>query len=457
MTQENPLGYEKIGKLILKFAIPSVIGMLVGALYNIVDQIFIGQSVGYLGNAATNIDFPIAVTALALALAFGIGGAANFSLSLGKGDKERAAKIVGNAVFGIITLGLTLTVLVRVFLKPLLFVLGATDEVLPYALDYAGITVFGLCFAMLSSGLNHIIRADGRPIFSMMSMLIGCVMNVILDAILIFGFDMGMRGAAIATVISQFTTSVIGLILISRMRQVILTRESFKPDFKILLAIVKLGVAAFVNQMSASIVQIVLNNSLKRYGAESVYGAEIPLAVSGIVMKTNMLFFSVVVGISQGCQPIIGYNFGAKKYDRVRQALKTGLIAATAVSVISFLCYQLFPRQLISVFGAGDELYFEFAVFYFRVYLMFAFINGIQPLVSNFFTSIGKAFKGVFISMTRQFLFFIPLVLLMPLAFGVNGIIYAGPVADAAAMSLAVLFVVLELKSMKRRTDGLEH
>lgn len=453
MTQENPLGHEKVGKLILRFAIPSIIGMLVGALYNIVDQIFIGQSIGYLGNAATNIDFPIAIAALAVALAFGIGGAANFSLSLGQGNKERAAKIVGNAVFGIITMGIILTVLVRVFLKPLLLVLGATDEVLPYALDYAGITVFGLCFSMLSAGLNHIIRADGRPTLSMLSMVIGCVMNVILDAILIFGFGMGMQGAAIATVISQFTTSVLGLVLISRMKQVKLSLDSLKPDFKILLAIVKLGVAAFVNQISASVVQIILNNSLKRYGADSVYGAEIPLAVSGIIMKTNMLFFSVVIGISQGCQPIIGYNFGAKKYDRVRQTLKLGLFFATLVSVLSFLCYQLFPRQLISIFGSGDELYFEFAVHYFRVYLMFAFINGIQPLCGNFFTSIGKAFKGVFISMTRQFLFFIPLVLLLPLAFGINGIIYSGPVADAAAMSLAVLFIVLELRSMKKKND----
>ncbi|MCL2080752.1 MAG: MATE family efflux transporter, partial [Oscillospiraceae bacterium] len=195
--------------------------------------------------------------------------------------------------------------------------------------------------------------------------------------------------------------------------------------------------------------QIILNNTLRRYGAQSVYGAEIPLAVAGIVMKTNMLFFSVVIGISQGCQPIIGFNYGAKKYDRVRQTLKLGLLAATAMSVISFLCYQLFPRQLISMFGQGDELYFDFAVRFFRIYLMLAFINGIQPLCGNFFTSIGKAFKGVFIAATRQFIFFVPLILTLPRLFGINGVIYSGPIADAAAMTLALLLVGLELRKMK--------
>jgi len=450
LKNENPLGHEKVGKLILRFAIPSIVGMVVGALYNIIAQIFIGQSVGYIGNAATNVEFPIATTALALALTFGIGAAANFSLALGAGDKERAVKIVGNSVFWLVVVGLTFSAVCRIFIKPLLRLLGATDEVLPYAMDYAGITTLGLCFIMLASGLSHIIRADGRPKLSMLSMIAGCVFNIILVPTLMFGFDMGIKGAAVATVISQFISAVLGLIFISRMRQVKLALACFKPSLSITFDILKLGVAPFINHISAAIVQIFLNNSLKRYGTESIYGAEISLAVAGIVMKTNMLFFSVVIGISQGCQPIIGFNYGAKKYDRVRQALKLGLIAATIMSVISFLCYQIFPRQLISIFGEGNDLYFELAERFFRIYLVLAFINGIQPLCGNFFTSIGKAFKGVFIAMTRQLIFFLPLILTLPIFFGINGIIYSGPIADAAAMALALLLVALEIRRMKR-------
>jgi putative MATE family efflux protein len=450
VTDENQLGHERVDKLLLRFAVPSIIGMLVGALYNIVDQIFIGRTVGYIGNAATNIEFPIAIAALALGLTFGIGAAANFSLALGEGDKERAAKTAGNAVFWIIAAGLTLTVTLRILLSPLLKLLGATDEIMPYALDYAGMTTLGLCFAMLSAGLSHIIRADGRPKLSMLCMLAGCGLNVILDAFFILWLGMGMKGAGLSTIISQSVAALLALIFISRMRQVKLTLSCFKPSSEITLNILKLGVAPFINHISAAIVQIALNNSLKRYGAESVYGAEIPLAVAGIVMKINMLFFSVVIGISQGCQPIFGFNFGAKKYDRVMQTLKLGLIAATVMSVISFLCYQIFPRQLIGIFGEGDELYFELAERFFRVYLVLAFINGIQPLCGNFFTAIGKAFKGVFIAATRQLVFFVPLILTLPLFFGFSGIIYSGPIADAAAMTLALLLTGLELREMKR-------
>ncbi|MCL1820364.1 MAG: MATE family efflux transporter [Oscillospiraceae bacterium] len=449
---DNPLGHEKPGKLLLRFAVPSVISMLIGALYNIIDQIFIGQSVGYLGNAATNIDFPITIATLALALAFGIGSTANFSLALGAGDKDRAAKYIGNAVFWIAVIGVLLVLGVRIFLKPLLLLLGATDEVLPYAMEYGGIMAFGLCFAMLSAGLSYAIRADGRPKLSMFIMITGCVLNVILDAVFIFGFKMGMTGAALASIIGQFVSASMALFFILHMKQVKLTPRCFLPAIKTTLEILKLGIAPFINHISSTVVLVAMNNSLKHYGAQSVYGAEIPIAVSGVIMKTNMLFFSVVIGISQGCQPIIGFNYGAKKYDRVSQTLKLGLLAATSVSVISFLCYQIFPRQLISIFGSGDELYFEFAVRYYRIFLMFAFINGIQPFCGNFFTSIGKAVKGVFIIATRQLICLVPLLLLLPLIFGIDGILYAGPIADAVAMSLAILFVSLELRHMKQHT-----
>lgn len=449
-TEENPLASGALGKLIAKFAIPAIIGGLIGAAYNIVDQIFIGQSVGLLGNAATNVAFPLVMLSNSLALLFGVGSASNFSLDLGNKRKDRAVLIYGNgisllAICGILLLAVTIT-----FLEPLLVAFGATEQVLPYALTYTGITAFGMPFSILSLGGSHLIRADGSPTYAMIVTVSGAILNCFLDPLLIFVFDLGIAGAAYATITGQIISALLVLYYYKKkFKTAKLEREHFRPSAQRIKMMASLGAASCFNQLAMSVVQIVLNNTLRSYGASSVYGSDIPLACIGVISKVNMLFMAFVLGIAQGCQPIFGFNYGAKNYPRVRETYKKAATAVSAVCIISFLCFQIFPRQIVSIFGTGSELYFEFAEQYFRIYLLFTFINGIQPLTSNFFTSIGKAKLGIAMSLTRQIIFLLPLILILPMFFGIDGIMYAGPIADAAAMILAIYFAWREMKKMR--------
>ena len=445
----NPLGVVPISKLLTKFAIPSIIAMLVSALYNIVDQFFIGRSVGMLGNAATNVAFPLTMTCTAIALMCGVGGAANFNLCMGAGEKEEARRYVGNAICMLFSLGVLLCLLVRIFLNPMMNVFGATEDVLPYALTYTGITSFGFPFLILTTGGSHLVRADGSPTFSMLCTLTGAIINLILDPVFIFGFDLGMAGAAWATIIGQIVSGLMIILYLSHYKTVTLDFSVLRPVPKKCLEIIKLGMAPCFNQLAMMIVQIVMNNVLRYYGAMSSYGSDIPLACVGIIMKVNMIFFSIVIGISQGLQPIVSFNYGAKQYARVREAYFKAAKAACAISLASFLLFQIFPRQLIGFFGSGSEAYFQFAVSYFRIYLFFTFANWIQPITSNFFTAIGKAKKGVFMSLTRQIIFLLPLIVIFPMVMGIDGIMYTAPVADFMAATLAVIFVIKEMKHMR--------
>lgn len=445
----NPLGYERVSKLLPRFAVPSVVGMLTGALYNIVDQLFIGNRVGLPGIAATNVDLPVATVALAAALLFGIGGAARFSLLLGQGKKEEAAGVVGNALLWMGVLGCMMLLGMRLFLPRIVTALGATEEVLPYSLAYSGTVAWGLPVAVLSIGMTHLIRADGSPGYAMLCTVVGCLTNVALDATLMFGFDMGVEGAAWATVAAQTVSFLMGALYMLRYKSAPLTRARFRPHMGITFSIMAVGAASCFNQLAMSVVQTVLNNTLTHYGELSHYGAEAPLAAVGVIMKVNMIFLSVVIGVSQGCQPIIGFNYGAKRYDRVREALKLAIWLSSLFSLVSFLCYQLFPGALVAIFGSKDAQFDAFAVRCFRIYLMLAFLSGIQPVVSNFFASIGKAIMGIFISLTRQFLFFLPLILIFPRFWGIDGVLYAGPAADVAAFGTALVLVLRELRRMK--------
>ncbi|MDR3208061.1 MAG: MATE family efflux transporter [Oscillospiraceae bacterium] len=446
----HPLARENLGRLIARFSLPSVVSMLVSALYNIVDQVFIGHRLGPVGNAATNVDFPLALLALSLGLLFGIGGAANISLALGAGEKERAARTAGCAVFWLAVSGVALAAVARVFLEPILVLFGATDTVLPLATAYTGITSLGLPFAILASGVSALLRADGRPGCSMLCMVVGCVTNASLDAVLMFGFGLGIEGAAWATVVGQFISCAMALCFLRRCRMLRLTKDCFKPRRTVTLSILALGVASCFNQLAMAVVQVATNQALRRYGAQSPFGGETALACAGIVSKVNMVFLSVVIGVAQGCQPILGFNYGAKNYPRVRQTYRRALTLALVFSTAGFLCFQLFPRFLIGLFGGGDAAYFTFAERYFRVFLLCAFLNGIQPVTANFFTAIGKAFKGLFISLTRQILFLLPLVIVLPLFFGIDGILYAGPVADAAMAALAMALITSEMRGLRR-------
>lgn len=450
VRKENPLGTAPVSKLMFKFAIPSIVAMLVGALYNIVDQLFIGQTVGTLGNAATNIAFPLSTSCIALALLFGIGGASCFNLSLGRGEKEQAIHYVGNALVMLFACGTILCLIAQIFLTPMLVLFGAPNDVLPYAQSYVRITSIGFPFLLLTTGGGHLIRADGSPKMTMICNLSGAIINTVLDAVFVLGLDWGMEGAAIATIIGQIFSGILVIRYMMRFKTAPLKKEHFKLERKYLGKIMSIGMASFFNQLAIMLVQIVLNNSLKYYGAVSVYGEAIPIACAGIVMKVSQVFFSIVIGIGQGTQPIESFNYGAKNYPRVREAYRLACIAGGTVSMVSFLLFQLFPRQILSAFGDGTEAYFEFGEKYFRVFLFFTCLNFLQPITSTFFTSIGKAIKGVFLSLTRQILFLLPLLLILPTIMGIDGIIYAGPISDAVAAVIAVTMVWFEFRAMRK-------
>lgn len=448
---ENPLGYERISKLLRGFAIPSITATLVSSLYNIVDQIFIGHGVGYLGNAATNVSYPLSTICLAISLLLGIGGASRFSICLGKKQPEKAAHIAGNGIFLMAAAGVLYLILGEVFLTPLLKIFGATEEVLPFAKQYAGITLLGMPFLILTNGISNLIRADGSPKYSMACIVSGAIVNTILDPLFIFGFGWGIFGAALATILGQILSFVLALRYLWKFQTITLTRASFRIDMKDNMKTFYMGTSSCINQVAITVVQIVLNNSLTYYGAMSIYGKEIPLAACGIVMKTNAILLSIIVGISQGVQPIIGFNFGAGRYKRVKQAYLLAIKWNFAVSIAGFLLFQFFPGRIISLFGEGDDLYYEFAILFMRTFLFMVLVNGVQLLSSNFFTAIGKALKGLLLSLTRQVFFLIPLILLLPLHFGIFGVLLAGPIADFIAFVVSVIFIWKEFKKLQEK------
>ena len=445
---ENPLGSEPVSTLLRRFAIPSVIAMLVSALYNMVDQLFIGHSIGVLGNAATNVAFPLSMVCTSIGLLCGIGGAANFNLCMGRREPEHAKSYVGSAISMLAILGVILCVAVQLFLRPMMLLFGATPDVIDYACTYTRITSIGFPFLIVTIGGSNLIRADGSPKFSMLCNLVGAIVNTILDPLFIFVFHMGMAGAALATITGQILSFALVVFYLRGFKTLPLSLSDLKPNMACWARIAALGATPAFNQVAMMVVQIVMNNTLTYYGSNSVYGSDIPLACAGIISKVNMLFFSFVIGISQGLQPIVSFNFGAQKYDRVKDAYKKAVFAATAISIVAFLCFQLFPRQIIGIFGSGSEEYLHFAERYFRIFLFFTFLNGIQPVSSNFFTSIGAPKKGIFLSLTRQIIFLLPLLLIFPYLFGIDGVMYSAPIADLAAASVSIVMVVREFKIM---------
>ncbi len=453
----NPLGTAPVGGLIRKFSIPAIISMLVSSLYNIVDQIFIGWGVGTLGNAATNIAFPITIICTATALLLGIGGASNYNLHSGAGKDEEASWFAANALSMLVICGTVIAAIILIFLDPLLVVFGVTDKILPFARDYTGITAWGIPFLILTTGGNHLIRADRSPKFSMTCMLTGAIINTILDPICIFVFHWGIKGAAAATVAGQVVSGLMVIYYFSKKRNMELRREMLAPKGSCIAPILSLGMASCVNQIAMAIVQIALNNSLKHYGANSVYGSEIPIACAGIISKVNMIFMAICIGTAQGCQPIWGFNYGAQKFERVRETYKIAFKILLGVGIFFFLMFQLFPRQIVSIFGTGTEEYFLFAERYLRIYMFMTFINGLHPLSSQFFTAIGKAKLGAIVSMTRQILFLLPLILIFPIFFGIDGIMYAAPIADFVAIIISLFFAWRELQIMKGQIQEREH
>lgn len=448
--QSNPLATDKISTLIVRFSVPSIIAMLVSAVYNIADQLFIGNAVGTLGNAATNIAFPLAMMCTGLGLLFGIGGAAAFNLHMGANKKEEAPYFVGNSIMMLMTTGILLFLITELFLTPLLIGFGSPSNVLPLARQYVRVTAIGFPFLILTIGSGHLIRADGSPKMAMFVNISGAVINIVLDAVFVLIFKWGMYGAAAATVIGQVISTIIAVCYLLHYRTVKLERKHFIPNITYLGQICSLGMASAINQVAMMIVQITMNNLLKKYGAQSAYGDAIPIACAGIVMKVNQLYFSVIIGLSQGSQPIQSFNYGARQYKRVKDSYRMAVTVGAIVSIASFLLFQIYPREILRLFGNGTKEYFDFGIRYFRVFLLFTWLNFMQPISSTFFSSIGKAYNGTFLSLTRQILFLLPLLLIFPHFFGIMGVLYASPVADLLSFIVGLGMVIQEFRYINR-------
>lgn len=444
---DNPLATEPIEKLILKYSLPAIASSLVSSLYNIVDQIFVGQKLGELGNAATNVAFPLVMIITTLAMTFGAGSSSAFSLFLGQNEEGKARSIVGNGMTLMILCGVLVAVISQLFLRPILIAFGGRGQTLEYAIEYTRILALSFPFAILGTGASQLIRADGSPKYAMFSTLSGAVLNCILDPILIFGFDMGMAGAAAATIIGQIISAILILSYFTRFKTFKMNWRDFALKRNSIPRIFQLGIAAGANQLAITLVQIVMNNTLGYYGELSQYGRDIPLACVGVISKVSSIFNGVIFGISQSTQPIIGYNYGAENYDRVKSAFKKAVIIVTCISCVAFLCFQIFPRQIISVFGSGDELYFDFALKYFRIFLFCSFIVGAQILCAQFYPSIGKGGMGTVVSLSRQVFLLLPLVIVFPLIWGIDGVLWAGPIADGLSGLFALLLVCREMKN----------
>lgn len=445
------LGKEKISKLLLSFSVPCIISLIVNALYNIVDQIFIGWGVGYLGNGATNVVFPITVICLAFALMFGDGSSAYLSLKLGENKKEEAKKGVCNGILACAIISIILCAIILIFLPQLLNIFGCTDSLRQYALDYGFVIALGIPFMMIGTTLNSIIRADGSPKYSMVSMVIGAIINIILDPIAIFTFNMGVKGAAIATIVSQIVSFIVNIMYIKRFKSIKVDKKSFKFEFLRAKTVAMLGVSSFITQMAIVIVICVQNKLFKKYGVNSKFGADIPITVLGIVMKINQILSSIIIGIAAGSQPIVGFNYGARKYKRVKGTIKIVLISSLCVSCIAFILFQTIPEKLISIFGSGDELYNEFACLAFRVFLMLTLFNGIQIASGIFFQAIGKPAKSAFLTLSRQILFFTSAAIILSNIFGVMGVLYAGPVSDGLAFLVSATLLIFERRSLNKK------
>ncbi len=452
-VEENILGKEKIGKLMRKFSIPCIISMLVNSLYNIVDQIFIGWGVGYLGNGATNIVFPLNMICLAFALMIGDGTSAYLSLKLGEKKKDEAKRGVANGILTSILISIVFFVVILALLPQLLNLFGCTEALRPYALDYGFIIATGLPFMMVGTTLNSIIRADGSPKYSMVSMVSGALLNTILDPIFIFVFNMGVKGAAIATIVSQVLTFILNICYIKRFKSVKLDKKDFKLNGKAVGKLLSLVIRSFITQMSILFVMAAENNMLKKCGANSEFGSEIPITVLGIVMKISQILNSIILGIAVGAQPIIGYNYGAGKNDRVKETLKKVLGLSIIVSTIAFILFQTIPDKLIAIFGSGDEKYIEFACLAFRTYLMLCIFNGVQIPSGIFFQAIGKSAISAILSISRQIVLLIPAMIILGNIFGVHGVLSAGPIADGIAFMIALILIIREVRKLGKRSQ----
>jgi Na+-driven multidrug efflux pump len=453
-NSQNLFETTSLNKLMMKFSVPCIISLLIASLYNMVDQVFIGRGVGYLGNGATTVVYPITVIALAIALWIGDGCAAHLSICQGKKDQDQANKSVANSIVAVLVLSILMLVLCFAFEEQILQTFGVTENNYAYAKEYFDVILLGIPFYMFGSTMNSIIRADGSPQFALVSTLVGCIMNVILDPIAIFVLNWGMKGAAIATIAGQIATAILTFGYLFHSKSVKLQKNSFRLNFSVLTTVGSLGISSFLTQISIVVIMAVMNNALVNYGAQSKYGADIPLTVVGIVMKMFAIAIAFIVGVAAGCQPIVGYNQGAGRIDRVKEIYKKMMIIEFVIGLIATLCFELFPIQIINLFGSDNgALYNEFAVLAFRIYLSTMILCAIQKASSIFLQSTGKPIQAMVLSLARDFVLLAPLCAILPAYFGVVGSLYAAPIADVVCLIITIVIVAYTFKAMDRKTS----
>lgn len=446
MERSNPLGEERIPKLLIKFSIPAIVGMMVNALYNVVDRIYIGNSadLGQNGLAGVTVAMPLMFVALAIGVLFGIGGATLFSIKLGQKEPEYAQKALGNAFFLLIVTSILYSILLQLFLTPLLSSLGASDATLPYAREYMRVILFGSVFQITGMGINNFMRADGSPRLAMMTMLLGAGVNIVLDPIFIFGFKMGMTGAALATVLSQGLSFIWVIIYFTGKRSKIkLKVKHMLPDGKTTMRIFSLGMPGFLLQLAGSVLNSALNRNML------LYGGDIAVSGMGIINSLLMILFMPIIGLNQGIQPIISFNYGAKKYDRVRHITTLAIVIATAISVFGFLMTRLIPGPMIAMFNREPALT-AFTSEALKTWLLMMPLIGFQIIAANYFQAIGKPKTAMFLTLTRQVIILMPAILLFPRFWGMNGLLYAAPFADLGSSLLTGIWFLFGIRELRR-------
>jgi putative MATE family efflux protein len=447
MDHAKQLGEESIGKLLWKFSLPAIIGMVVYALYNIVDRIFVGHGVGLLGISATTVAFPISIVIMAFGVLIGIGAAVSVSIKLGQQQKDQAEQVLGNALTMAVIVSILLTILGLIFLEPLLILFGASKEVMPLTKQFTTIILAGTILSIIGLVLNNIIRAEGNPRIAMATMLIGAGLNFVLNPLFIFGFHLGIRGSAFATIISQTVTCVWVLAYFKGKRSLLKLKKVYaKLNCPVVWEIINLGMASFLLQLVASVITIVLNQRVK------AYGGDVAIASIGIINSIAMLILMPIIGINQGAQPIIGYNFGAGNPGRVKRALKLSIFAATAVSVAGFIIVQLFPAQIIGIFSSKNQELLNIGIPGLRIFLLMLPIIGFQIAGSNYYQAVGQAKTAAFLALTRQIIFLLPMILILPYYFKLNGVWIAGSVSDFLSSLVTGWFILREVIKLRKAT-----
>lgn len=453
--KKNDLATEKINKLIISFAIPCVISMIINSIYNIVDQIFIGKGVGTLGNAATNVIFPLVILASAIAGLIGNGAAANFSLRLGEGNKDSAKKSVGEAITLSFIVSIIFTLISFILLPKLLYFFGCTENVYSYAYNYGKIILIGMPFMIVYSVFSNIIRADGSPKYSMVMLIIGTIINIILDPVFIFGFNLGVKGGAIATVIGQIVSFIIAIIYLKKFKTIKLEHDDFKLS-KNIFKILSLGLSSFITQLTILVLFVFMNNIMTKFGAKSVYGADIPLSVYGVLSKINSIYVSIILGVSIGVQPIIGFNFGAGNINRVKEVLKKVIILNFLIGIIFNIILYCFPKEIVNIFitssDANYDLFMEFAVLMCKTFFMVCALNAVEMTTSIVIQSLGHVKKATAVSFIRQIILLIPISLLLCITFnkGIYGVLDAGRISDSITFVIALIIYISEYKGLSK-------